>query len=381
MDIRFNERLNRLPPYLFIEIDRRKAELRQAGVDIIDFGIGDPDTPTPDFVVGKMQESVANPAGHRYPLGRGKPVFREAIAAWFRGRFGVELDPAGEVLFLIGSKEGIGHLPFAFLDRDDICLVPEPGYPVYANATILAGATPHFMPLEASNGYLPDLDRIPPAVLNRARIIFLNYPNNPTGAAAPDRFWKEAIALAARYNIILASDAAYSEIYYGERPKSILEFPGGREVGIEFHSFSKTFNMTGWRVGFAVGNRQALAGLAAVKENLDSGVFEPVQAAAAAALAGPEAFTAGLRRMYRKRLETLIAGLNGYGLAARMPAGTFYLWVAIPAGRTSAEYAGTCSKKKASSPRPETASGLTARGTSGSPSPSMKPASWKPWSA
>ncbi|MFH2069096.1 MAG: LL-diaminopimelate aminotransferase [Candidatus Omnitrophota bacterium] len=338
MTIKFNRRLQKLPPYLFIEIDRKKRKLQESGVDVIDFGIGDPDTPTPDFVISAMQEAVARPEYHRYPLGRGKIFFRQACAAWFEKRFGVALNPDKEVVALIGSKEGIGHLPFAFLNQDEVTLTPEPGYPVYGNATIMAGGEPFFMPLKEANGFLPDLSAIPGSVLKKARLIFLNYPNNPTGAAAPDSFWKEAISFCGKHGIILASDAAYSEVYYGERSKSLFQFPGGKEVGVEFHSLSKTFNMTGWRVGFACGNEKVLAGLAAVKENLDSGVFEAIQAAGSAALAASEEFTEGLRRMYRFRMETLVSGLNKLGISCRIPAGTFYLWVKTPEGENSTQF-------------------------------------------
>ncbi|MFA5393309.1 MAG: LL-diaminopimelate aminotransferase [Candidatus Ratteibacteria bacterium] len=338
MTIEFNERLKKLPPYLFIEIDRKKRKLQESGVDVIDFGIGDPDTPTPDFVISAMREAVTKPEYHRYPLGRGKIFFRRACAVWFEKRFGVALNPDKEVVALIGSKEGIGHLPFAFLNQDEVTLAPEPGYPVYANATILAGGSPFFMPLKETNGFLPDLSAIPPAVIKKARLIFLNYPNNPTGAAAPDSFWKEAISFCEKHGIILAADAAYSEVYYGEKSKSIFQFPGGKEVGIEFHSLSKTFNMTGWRVGFACGNEKVLAGLATVKENLDSGVFEAIQAAGSAALAAPEGFTEGLRRMYRRRMETLVSGLNKIGISCCIPAGTFYLWVKTPEEENSTQF-------------------------------------------
>ncbi|MCX5642106.1 MAG: LL-diaminopimelate aminotransferase [Candidatus Omnitrophica bacterium] len=338
MIIEFNGRLQKLPPYLFIEIDRKKRKLQESGVDVIDFGIGDPDTPTPDFVISAMQEAVTKPEYHRYPLGRGKIFFRQACALWFKKRFGVALDPEKEVVALIGSKEGIGHLPFAFLNQDEVTLVPEPGYPVYANATILAGGNPFFLPLKEANGFLPDLSVIPNSVLNKARLIFLNYPNNPTGAAAPDSFWKEAISFCEKHGIILAADAAYSEVYYGEKSKSIFQFPGGKEVGIEFHSLSKTFNMTGWRVGFACGNEKVLAGLATVKENLDSGIFEAIQAAGSTALDAPEGFTEDLRRMYRRRMDTLVSGLNKIGIACSVPAGTFYLWVKTPEGENSTQF-------------------------------------------
>ncbi len=335
MDPEFNERLKRLPPYLFVEMDRKKRELRQAGMDIIDFGIGDPDTPTPDFVISAMQEAVANPQYHRYPLGRGNSSFRQACAAWFLNRFGVALDPDKEIVVLIGSKEGIGHLPFAFLNPGDVALVPEPGYPVYANATILAGGQPVFLPLVEEAGFLPNLSSIEKPLLPKAKLLFLNYPNNPTGAVAPDQFWQEAIEFCSKNNIILISDAAYTEIYYRERPKSLLQFPGGKEVGVEFHSLSKTFNMAGWRIGFACGNEKVLAGLATVKENLDSGVFEAIQVAGVAALTAPEDFTHSLRQMYRRRIETLVTGLNQSGIHAEVPAGTFYLWVRVPTGEDS----------------------------------------------
>ena len=338
MNPELNDRLGKILPYLFIEIDRKKRELQQSGVDIIDFGIGDPDTPTPDFVVSAMREAVASPQYHRYPLGRGKMAFRQVCASWFSRRFGVSLDPEKEVVALIGSKEGIGHLPFAFLNPDDVTLAPEPGYPVYPNATILAGGRPVFMPLLEENDYLPDFISIEKSVLRKARMMFLNYPNNPTGAVAPDRFWKEAIGFCDKHNIILASDAAYLEVYYGERTKSLLQFPGGREVGIEFHSLSKTFNMTGWRLGFACGNAKVLTGLASVKEHLDSGVFEAIQVAGAAALSAPDDFTGSLRRMYRQRMETLVSGLNQLGIPAKVPAGTFYLWVKVPGGETSTSF-------------------------------------------
>lgn len=335
-----NQRLKQLPPYLFIEIDKTKTRLQAAGVDVVDFGIGDPDLPTPGFIVSAMQEAVAEASFHRYPLGRGKPFFREAVARWFTGRYGVSLDPDREVLALIGSKEGIGHLPLAFLDPGQLALVPEPGYPVYANATILAGGLPWFMPLREENGFLPDLEAIPADVLGRARILFLNYPNNPTGALAPDDFWPRAIALAAKHDLILASDAAYAEVYFGERPpRSVLEFPGAREVAVEFHSFSKTWNMTGWRLAFACGSAAVIDGLAAVKGNLDSGVFEAVQAAGVAALSGHDDFVASMRDRYRRRMDLLVGGLRASGFDCRAPGGTFYLWLRVPAGQSAAAFA------------------------------------------
>lgn len=338
MKVEWNNRLKSLPPYLFIEIDRKKKEVEASGRKVIDFGIGDPDTPTPDFIVSAMREAVAEAAFHRYPLGRGRQFFREEVGRWFQGRYGVSLDPASEILALIGTKEGIGHLPFAFLDPGDIVLVPEPGYPVYANSTVLAGGEPFHMPLRKENGFLPDLESLSPAVLNRAKIMFLNYPNNPTGAVAPDAFWQDVIALADRYGIIVASDAAYAEVYYDNPPKSLLEFPGGREVGIEFHSLSKTFNMTGWRIGFACGNQSILSGLAEVKGNIDSGVFDAVQAAAKAAFGAPPDYYREMRLRYRGRMELLLKGLAGIGIEGCLPGGTFYFWAEIPTAEKSADF-------------------------------------------
>ena len=346
MVVETNKRLQKLPPYLFVEIDRKKAHLKSAGVDIIDFGIGDPDTPTPEFVISAMAKAIFNPEYHRYPLGRGKMLFRQAIAEWFQKRFGIiDLNPEKEIVALLGSKEGIGHLPFAFLNPEDMALTPEPGYPVYANATILSGGMPYLLPLKKDNGFLPDLSSIPASIGNKAKIIFLNYPNNPTGAVAPDSFWKDAIGFAEKYGIILAADAAYSEIYYQEKPKSLFQFSGGKEVGIEFYSFSKTFNMTGWRLGFACGNENLISGLSAVKENLDSGVFDAIQAAGIAALSAPEGFTEGLRQMYHKRIQILVNGLNGCGFSTQTPGGTFYLWLKIPEGNKSADFSSSLLEK------------------------------------
>lgn len=337
------ERLSQLPPYLFVEIDRRKRAALSAGRDVIDFGVGDPDRPTPGFIVEQMGEAVRDPGNHRYALGIGSAAFREAVAGFFRRRYGVALDAATEVIALLGSKEGIGHLPTAVINPGDVVLVPEPGYPVYVSGTVFAGGTCHTMALREANGFLPVLGEIPGEVRRAARLMFLNYPNNPTGACAPLSFFEEAVAFAREHGLLIAQDAPYAEMYFGDKPHSILEVPGAKEVAIEFHSLSKTFNMTGWRVAFAVGNRDVLAALAKVKSNLDSGVFQAVQCAAIAALEGFErAEVRGLVEMYRRRRDALVHGLRGAGWPISAPPATFYVWAKCPNGAGSMAVASRC---------------------------------------
>jgi LL-diaminopimelate aminotransferase len=333
------ERIQKLPPYLFAEIDRLKREVAARGVDLINLGIGDPDTPTPAHIVARLREAAATPANHRYPDYEGMPSFRAAAASWMEQRYGVRLDPATEVVSLIGSKEGIANMAVAFVDPDDVVLVPDPGYPVYHIGTSFNGGVTYRMPLRRENGFLPDLGAIPDEVARRAKLLWLNYPNNPTAAVAPRAFFEDVIRFAERHGVIVCHDAAYAEIYYGERPPSILELPGGREVAIEFHSLSKTFNMTGWRVGFAVGHPELIAGLGKVKTNVDSGVFQAVQEAAIAALGSDPTVVEGLRAMYRERREVLVGGLATIGLPCDPPAGTFYVWVPVPRGTTAAALA------------------------------------------
>lgn len=273
------DRLGELPPYLFVEIDRRKREAIAAGRDVIDFGVGDPDLPTHEFIIDRMTAALRRPGNHRYALGVGSVEFRKTVAEYFHARFGVSLDPQTEIVSLIGSKEGLGHLPTAVVNPGDVVLIPDPGYPVYIGGTIFAGGKCHMMPLTEERDWLPDLDAIPAEVCRRARLMFLNYPNNPTSACASPVFFERAVAFAKKHDILLAQDAAYCDLFLDaeHRPHSILEISGAKETAIEFHSLSKTFNMTGWRVGFAVGNRDALAALAKVKNNMDSGVFGAVQ--------------------------------------------------------------------------------------------------------
>ncbi len=339
-DFALADRLSGLPPYLFAEIDRMKREAREKGVDIIDLGVGDPDQPTPPHIVHKLREACIDPATHRYPSYEGMIRLREAVARWYRNRFGVTLDPATEVISLIGSKEGIAHLPLAFVNPGDHTLVTDPGYPVYGIATMFAGGRPVSIPLRRENGFLPDLDRIPEPDLRGARILFLNYPNNPTAATADVDFYGRVAALAARHGFIVAADSPYSEVTYdGYRAPSFLEAPGAKEVGVEFHSLSKTYNMTGWRCGFAVGNPRVIAGLGKIKTNVDSGVFGAVQIAAIEALEGDQSCVEAMRKLYEERRDVFVAGLRKAGIALEPPKATFYVWAPVPQGYSSASFA------------------------------------------
>jgi len=333
------DRILTLPPYLFAAIDRMKQEAIRKGIDIINLGVGDPDLPTPAHIIERLQQASTDPRHHQYPSYEGMLRFREAVARWYRQRFNVVLDPATEVLTLIGSKEGIGHLPLGVINPGDVALVPSPGYPVYQVATQFAGGRVHLMPLGAENRFHPDLEAIPASVLKRARLCFLNYPNNPTAATTTPDFFLEAAAFARRHRLIIAHDAAYSEIYYdGRRPHSFLETEGAREIGVEFHSLSKTFNMTGWRIGFAVGNRDVIAALGKVKSNLDSGVFQAVQEAGIAALESPPAVTDAIRREYQQRRDLFVPGLQQLGLEVESPSASFYVWARVPKKTTSAAF-------------------------------------------
>jgi len=323
-------RLKHLPPYLFASIDKMKQKALAKGTDLIDLSIGDPDIPTPSSIVHAMKKAVGNPVHHRYPSYEGMLSFREAVAKWYKKRFNVTLNPHTEVLSLIGSKEGIGHIPLAFVNLGDTVLVPSPGYPVYPIGTLFAGGESYFMPLRDENNYLPDLARIPKKILQKTKLMFINYPNNPTSAVAPREFYKEVIRLALRYNIIFCHDASYTEIYYDKRPLSFMQIPGAKDVGIEFHSLSKTYNMTGWRIGFAVGNREVLAGLGKVKTNLDSGVFQAIQEAGIVALNMDQNSLSGIRKTYQKRRDILYNGLKKLGMELMKPKATFYVWVKVP---------------------------------------------------
>ncbi len=340
MRIEKAKRIEQIPPYLFAEIDRKKEEMKKKGIDLIDLGIGDPDLATPEPVVERMKRATEDPKNHHYPSYEGMIEFRTAAAQWFERRFGVRFDPKTEVLTLIGSKEGIAHIPLAFVNPGDYVLVPSPGYPVYRVATLFAGGTPYLMPLLKENGFLPKLSDIPKEVAERAKLLFINYPNNPTSAVAEKPFFEEVIAFARRYGIIVCHDAAYSELAFdGYRPLSLFEVDGAKEVGIEFHSLSKTFNMTGWRIGFAVGNPEIVGGLGRVKTNIDSGLFQAIQEAGIEALNRYDTPIPHLIRIYEGRRNMMVKGLREIGLEVDQPKATFYLWIKVPQGYTSAQFA------------------------------------------
>lgn len=335
-----SERLKALPPYLFAEVDRKKRELIAKGKDVIDLGVGDPDLPTPSFIIDALNEGARDPKNHRYALDAGMPVFRETISKWFQNRFGVKLDPAKEILPLIGSKEGIAHMPLAVINPGDISLIPDPGYPPYRSGTLFAGGVPYLMPLLESNEFLPDLGAIPEDVLKKAKLLYINYPNNPTSAIATKEFFKEAVDFAYKHDLLIVQDAAYCEVGFdGYQAPSILEVEGAKEISIEFHSLSKTFNMTGWRVGFAAGSAEAVGLLGKVKSNCDSGIFQAIQLAGKAALEKGEEAHKELLKIYQKRRDILVSGLQKLGFNIKPAKATFYVWIPVPPGYTSAELA------------------------------------------
>lgn len=332
-----SERMKKIPPYLFAEIDAMKRKKISEGVKIIDLGIGDPDLPTPRHVVFAMQKAVEKVERQKYPSYEGMLEFRESAAEFYRRRKGVSLDPEREIIALIGSKEGIAHLPLAFVNDGDYVLVPDPGYPVYYASTVMAGGMVYYMPLKAENKFLPDLEAIPSEILRKTKIMFLNYPNNPTSAVAEKEFIKSAVDLCIDKNIILAHDYAYGEIGLdGYRPKSFLEYENAFEVTIEFNSLSKTYNMTGWRIGFACGNEEIVRGLLKVKTNVDSGVFEAVQEAGIAALRGSDEVIEENCKVYAERRDILVNGLKSMGFEVEKPKATFYVWCRV--GGSSMEF-------------------------------------------
>ena len=337
--LRGARRIAELPPYLFAEVDRRIAEKRAQGFDVISLGIGDPDLPTPAHVVRALQESAEQPANHRYPDYYGLRDLRVAVADWYHGRFGVELDPDAEVLPLIGSKEGVAHLPTAWVDPGDLVLVPDPGYPVYSIGTLLANGEVYWLPLLAERNFLPDLQAIPRHVAQQARVLWLNYPNNPTAAVAPLGFFREVVDFAWEHGILVCHDNAYSEVAYdGYRAPSFLEVDGAREVGVEFHSLSKTYNMTGWRIGMVVGNRVAIEALGRVKTNVDSGVFQAVQYAAIEALRGDQSWLEGRNQHYQRRRDAVLVTLRRMGIDAPVPRASLYVGGLAPAGTQSVDF-------------------------------------------
>ena len=337
---RFARRIDRVPPYLFVEISRKIAQKKAQGVEVISFGIGDPDIPTPEHIVARLRDAAMEPPNHRYPETEGLPEFRRAAADWSRRRFGISLDPDKEVLSLIGAKEGIGHAALCFIDPGDLVLVPDPGYPVYSVGTWFAGGECHWMPLLEENGWLPDLDAIPPDVARRAKVMWLNYPNNPTGAIADLDYFDRVVAFAKRYDIAVMHDASYSEVAYdGYRPASFLQAPGALDVGLEFHSLSKSYNMTGWRLGMALGNPDFIGALMVVKSNLDSGVPQAIQHMGIEAFSSPQEAIDKRNAIYQRRRDRVVQALQDMGLHVDPPRASLYVWARIPDGYTSAQFA------------------------------------------
>ena len=333
------KRLNRLPPYLFVEINQKIAELRARGEDIISFAIGDPDLPTPSHIIESMCQAGHDPTNHRYPETAGLPELRQAIAEWYGRRFGVTLDPDKEVLPLIGSKEGIGHMALCFIEPGDLALVPDPGYPPFSLGTILAGGEPHLMPLKEENDFLPDFKAIPANVANKAKLMWLNYPNNPTGAIADLDFFERAVHFAQQHELAICHDAPYTEVAFdGYKPPSFIQTAGAKKIGVEFHSLSKTYHMTGWRIGMVVGNASMVEALFQVKSNLDSGIPQAIQHGAIDALLGSQEHITAHNAIFQLRRDKLIEVLGEIGLKARIPKATFYIWAKVPHGYTSMDF-------------------------------------------
>ncbi len=332
----YSDRINRLPPYLFATIDEAKAKIIAKGVDVIDLGVGDPDQPTPAHIVESMCEAVRDPSTHQYPSYTGMIEFRKAAADWCKQSRGLDIDPATETLTLIGSKEGVAHVPLAFINPGDVVLCPDPGYPVYKIGTQFAGGKEHIMPLLEENGFLPDLEAIPKDALSKAKLMFINYPNNPTSATADLKFFEEVVEFAREHNIVVVHDNAYSEMVYdGYQSPSFLSVDGAMDIGIELYSMSKTYNMTGWRLGFAVGNKDLIAGFGKVKSNIDSGAFDAIQRAGITALTSSQQCVADMNNIYTERRNVLLKGLSEMGIDVKPPKATFYIWAPVPEGYDS----------------------------------------------
>jgi LL-diaminopimelate aminotransferase len=337
--MRFARRLEQVPPYLFAEIERRIEALRAEGVDVISLGIGDPDLPTPSAVVEALQDAAARPENHRYPSNRGLAAFRDAVAGFYAERFGVAIDPATEVIPVLGGKEGVAHLALACLDPGDVCLSPDPGYPPYTSGPVFAGADVHYLPLEEENGFAPDLAAVPPERATAANLLFFNYPNNPTGAVAPDGFFERAVAFAREHDLVAVHDASYTEIAFdGYRPPSFLATAGAKDVGAEIFSLSKGWNMTGWRVGWIAGNPEVVERYRQLKTNLDSGMFDALQHAGVAALTAARDFPAEMSEVYRRRRDLMVDALAAIGLPSEPPRATPYMWIRVPNGHDSASF-------------------------------------------
>ncbi|MBM3155738.1 MAG: LL-diaminopimelate aminotransferase [Chloroflexi bacterium] len=333
------KRIEKLPPYLFVQISKKIAEKKAQGIDVISFGIGDPDIPTPPHVIKRLCQAARDPTNHRYPETEGLPELRKAIAEWYHQRFGISLNPDKEVLPLIGSKEGIGHIALCFIDPGDIALVPDPAYPVYAIGTMFAGGESYFMPLIEKNGFLPDLDTIPAWVAQKAKLMWISYPNNPTAAIADLDFFEKVVAFAKRHDIVVCHDGPYTEVAFdGYKPVSFLQVKGAKDISVEFHSCSKSYNMTGWRIGMAVGNEKIVNALMRVKSNLDTGVPQAIQHAAIAALLGNQDCIAEHNAIYQRRRDKVVKTLKKLGLKVNTPKASLYVWAKIPKGYTSFDF-------------------------------------------
>ncbi len=338
--MRIAKRIEKLPPYLFVGISKKIAEKRAQGIDVISLGIGDPDLPTPPHIIERLCQAARDPQNHRYPESEGLPEFRQAVAAWYKRRFNVTLDPSKEVVSLIGAKDGVAHVSLCFIDPGDIALVPDPGYPVYSIGTMFCGGESHYMPLLEENGFLPDLGGIPAKIAKKAKVLWINYPNNPTGAVAGIDFFDKVVDFAKKYDIAVCHDTPYTEVAFdGYKPMSFLQAKGAMDVGIEFHSFSKTYNMTGWRVGMAVGNAEMVDALRRVKSNLDSGLPQAIQHAAIAALNGSQQCVADNVAVYQRRRDCVIDTLDKIGIKAAKPKASLYIWARVPDGYTSVSFA------------------------------------------
>ncbi|HEY9786841.1 MAG TPA: LL-diaminopimelate aminotransferase [Candidatus Obscuribacterales bacterium] len=334
-----SKRMKSIPPYIFAEIDKKRQAAAARGVDVINLGIGDPDRPTPKFIVDAMHKAIDDPVNHHYPPFGGMKEYKQAAAAWCHTRFGITVDPDTEVTSLIGSKEGLHNTIMAFIDEGDVNLIPDPAYPVYRTSTILAGGTPHFMPLQPERDFLPDLDAIPESVAKKAKLMLLNYPNNPTAGVADLAFFEKAVAFAKKNDILLCHDLSYSEMTFdGFKAPSVLQVPGAKDVAMELHTLSKTYNMTGWRIGFGIGNPQAIKALASIKSNCDTDVFRAIQLAGIAAFEGPTDHIEECNRLYKERRDIAVEALKKLGWDIKPIKATFYMWLPVPEGMTSADF-------------------------------------------
>ena len=337
--MRLAKRIENLPPYLFVEISRKIAEKKAKGEEVISFAIGDPDIPTPPHIIERLCQAAKDRANHRYPESDSLPALRQAVANWYERRFGVSFDPDKEVLPLIGSKEGIAHIAFCFIDNEDIALVPDPGYPVYSVSTMLAGGEPYYLPLREEEDFLPNLDIIPEHVLKKAKLLWLNYPNNPTAAVADLDFFNKVVNFAQQHDLVVCHDGPYTEVAFdGYQPVSFMQADGAREIGVEFHSLSKSYNMTGWRIGMAVGNATMINALMRLKSNLDSGIPQAIQYAAIEALTGPQDCIQKHNDIYQKRRDLIVEVLNSIGLIANAPKASLYIWAKVPEGYNSMDF-------------------------------------------